>query len=594
MNLRKKGLTAVALNEDSISAAHEANRNLWVECAQGRYQIVLCSPEQLNSTKMRDLIDDKAFQSCVSMVAVDEAHLIPAWGGDSHGPAFRSAFNTIGTLRTRFHSSVVFAAVSGTLMPGKPTEIVKERLGFDGPRFSFIQRDCERTNLHITVRRLQHPYTQDSFADLDWLIPDNISCAADIPKTIVYIDLVARGHTLVTYLRSLLPPALRSNARLSIRHLYASTCVQCKDEVATEFLKLGEDSSIRIVVATEAFGCGVDIRDVFRVVNLGTPQDLSTLCQRFGRTGRGLQVGYCYVYVYPKLWDAVLKDLGLLERSRSKSQKTGEGSTEVANRETTKTECCEYFKQILVSHLQKQCINRRINIIYGNPLENKPNPCARCSGCVEDKILPPRSIKRSNVRAQVISTGDEHSQPNQPEPIPPLILDGLDLPSKATLERVRLLIANAAQDIWLSVPAHKSTKQFGGVHTFLPITKSSLLSTRLLDLETPELIRRALGVDWGFWETHGEGLAARVLSIRTDLITELRQNQQTAMSKRGAKRLARKAEMDLEDDPGVESEDLEASQPNKAISESQSVVVSLPHSRISKRQRLTRGDGENK
>ncbi|KAF8597944.1 hypothetical protein BDV93DRAFT_561803 [Ceratobasidium sp. AG-I] len=528
------------------------------------------------------------------MVAIDEAHLIPAWGGDSHGPAFRSAFNTIGTLKTRFDSSVVFAAVSGTLMSGEPMEIVKERLGFNGPRFSFIQRDCERTNLHIIVRRIQHPYTQDNFADLDWLILDNISCPTDIPKTIVYVDFVARGHTLVTYLRSLLPPALHSNARLSIRHLYASTCVQCKDEVSAEFLKRGGDSSVRIVVATEAFGCGVDIPDVSRVVNFGTPQTLSTLYQRFGRAARDLLAGHCYVYVYPKLWDSVSKGLGLLDRSKSKSQETGEGSAEAATRDTTKTECCEYFKQILVSHLKKQCVNRRINIIYGNPLENKPNPCARCSGCVEDKILLPRSLKKSNVCVQVNSTGDEHSQSNQSDPIPPLVLNGLERPSKATLERVRLLIVDAAQDIWLSVPAHKSTNQFGGAHTFLPIAKSCLLSTRLLDLETPELIRCALGVDWGFWETHGETLASRVLSIRTDLITELRENRQAASSKRWAKRPAREVEIDSEDDPGAESEDLEASQPSKTTPESRNTVLSLPRLKYSKRRRLVREDGENK
>ncbi|KAF8605762.1 P-loop containing nucleoside triphosphate hydrolase protein [Ceratobasidium sp. AG-I] len=288
LNFVRKGLTAVALNEDTIVAAQEEGWNLRTECACGRYQIVLCSPEQLNSSNMSKLIEDKEFQSQVSMIAVDEVHLIPAWGGDSHGPAFRSAFNAIGALKR-----------------------------LSGPKFSFIKRDCERTNLHIAIHRIQYPYTQHTFADLDWLVQKSVSCPADIPKTIVCIDIVLRGHTLVAYLRSLLPPALQSGTRLFIHHLYASTCIQCKNDVTNEFLKRGDDSQVRIVVATEAFGCGVDFPDISRVVNFGTPQNLSTLYQRFGRAARNLAVGYCYVYVYPKLWDSISKDLGLLDRSKT-------------------------------------------------------------------------------------------------------------------------------------------------------------------------------------------------------------------------------------------------------------------------------------
>ncbi|KAF8605761.1 hypothetical protein BDV93DRAFT_554100 [Ceratobasidium sp. AG-I] len=170
----------------------------------------------------------------------------------------------------------------------------------------------------------------------------------------------------------------------------------------------------------------------------------------------------------------------------------------------------------------------------------------------------------------------------QPDLIPHLALNGLELPSKATLEQVRMLIINAAQDTWLSVRAHGSTNQFGGLNTFLPVAKSSHLSSRLLDLQTPELTRRVLGDDWRFWDTHGEKLAAQVLEIRTNLISELEKNYQARKSKRRAKRPIQEVEIDSEDDLGNESEDLDASQPCRTSLNPRRMVFSIPGSKRSR------------
>lgn len=552
---------------------------------------------------MRDLIAKRAFQSRVSMVVVDEVHLIPIWGGSSDGPnrAFRTAYNAIGTLKSRLRSSTVFLGLSATLMPGKHTNIVKERLGFDGPKFSFIQRDCERTNLHITVRRIEHSYTQDTFADLDWLVPGQLSYPANIPKTIIYIDSIMRGHTLVTYLQSLLPPTLRSNACRIIRHLYAGSCSQCKDEASHDFLATGPDSVLRIIVATDAFGCGVDIPDVTRIINLGSPRNLCALCQRFGRAARHLVLGFCYVYVNPKLWDTVLKNLGTVD-NHSITQHDGVAEEEAEgvgdNPAANATTCCPYFKQVLESHLRGQCINHRINVLFNNPLEGKPNPCLRCSGCVEDKIPSPRSGKVPNKSNQVNIAESEGSQVVDPDPlaIPHCVLSELDQPSKKTLQTVQTSITNAAQDVWLTVPAHKSTYQMGGFDAFLPLAKSSLLSNRLLDLQTPELVRRALGYDWRFWDTHGEQLAAKVQGIRTSLIADLQSSYQAKKLKCRVKRSENNTlEMgiDQEDDLGFESEELEASQPYRAGSESKLAVFSVPQSILSKKHRIRLDNGKS-
>ncbi|KAF8596321.1 P-loop containing nucleoside triphosphate hydrolase protein, partial [Ceratobasidium sp. AG-I] len=505
LSLERKGLSAVALNADTISALNEDGRDVWEECAQGAYRVVLCSPERLASGPMIKLISRKDFQSRVSLVVVDEVHLIPIWGGDGSGRAFRSAFTTIGLLRSILDSGTAYLGISGTLRLGEPTETVKEQLGFDGPKFSFMKLDCERTNLHIVVRRISHAFTQNNFADLDWLILSTISCPQDIPKTVVYIDNIIMGHALVAYLRMLLPSNLQTRASPVICHLHASTCSQCKDDAMAEFSN-PKTSRLRIVVATEAFGCGVDIPDIERVINFGTPHNLDALYQRIGRAARALPSGFGYVYVNPKLWDDTVETVPSAS-SQAKAKRTKKTPSTPKPSEEGGVQSCDHFKQVLEAHLKGECITRCINALYDNPLENKPERCGRCSGCVKD-CLP--STRESSVNESV----PEQPQTICADPIPHIVLKGFGKPSKAMLDQARSRLADAARDTWLSVPASSTLRPFGGLRTFLSTYKSSFLIKRILDLETAELVRRALGNDWEFWDTHGERLAAQVLNIR--------------------------------------------------------------------------------
>lgn len=587
-SLERKGISAIALNADTISAFREEGKDIWHECAQGAYQVVLCSPEQLGSSDMDDLMAREEFKRRVSLVVIDEVHLIPIWGGNGSGRAFRSAFSAIGMLRSLLDSATVYLGLSATLLPGDSTNIVKEQLGFRGPNFSFMKLDCERTNLHITLRRITHAFTQNDFADLDWLVSNSISCPRDIPKTVVYVDNIMRGHAVVAYLRALLPAALQPKAAIIICHLHASTCSQCKDDALASFSD-PESNSLRIVVATEAFGCGVDIPDIKIVVNLGTPLNLDSLYQRLGRTGRGIPSGFGYVYVNPKLWDAILETVpSALDRARSKRPK--KTPKKPKSLEEDGAQCCERFRQVLEAHLKGECLTRRINILYDNPLEVKPERCGRCSGCVEDHVPSAREPSTKD------SVPQEQPQLGCTDAIPHIAFKGLGKPSKEMLDKARSRLADAAHDTWLSIPAHRTPCPFGGLNTFLPAPKSSYLIKRMLDLETTELVRRALGDSWGFWDTHGDKLAAQVLDIRGHLLAEMRNRRQETNSRRRATRAGTQRGAQS-NEPGdnseVESEDLNMSQPQTVGKISAEVDFSLAQLAIS-RKRKAEDDAEGK
>lgn len=437
-NLEAKGIKSIGLNADTIVAARREGRNLWKECEAGVYQVILCSPEQLGSNEMNNLMAKDSFQRRVGLVVVDEVHLIPIWGGKVSGREFRRAFNAIGHLRAILLPRTVFLGLSATPMLGKPLEVVKDSLAFNSSNFSFMKFDCERTNLHIGLRRIRHSFSTGSFADLDWLLAELLRKPEQeplmIPKTVVYVDSIMLGFKLVLYLRSLLPPHLKSRANHIICHLHASTCLSCKEDILRDFSQAGSPE-LRIVVATEAFGCGIDIPDIERAIIFGTPQNLDSSYQRLGRVARRLIQGIGYIYVNARLWDTYLRQLGLSDHSKPKRGQIP-GPVDAG----AEPKCSEHIKQLLVAHLKKECLSACINRLYGNPM--KADLCMRCSACVDDEVPTSMGAEESGStkltldadKTPLIPRADDRG----PGQIPKFIADGARKKLRDILEDVVL------------------------------------------------------------------------------------------------------------------------------------------------------------
>lgn len=518
--LEQNGIRATSLNADTIAAAESGGRNLWNECRDGRYQVILCSPEQLASDEMNKLLDDTRFQARVGLVVVDEAHLIPVWGGKIAGQRpFRRAFLAIGSIRSRLRTSTVFLALSATLMPGAPLKTVEDSLGLCGDRYHPIKLDCERTNLHIILRRINHSVSTGTFADLDWLLTEARSAndydPSTIAKTVIYIDNITQGHQLAAYLRKLLPLAFQPHSLQLIRHLHASTCAKCKDEILDDFSATNGESHLRIVIATEAFGCGIDIPDIQQVINLGTPRNLDTGMQRVGRAGRKLPKGLGIIYVNQQTWDAIMN-------SKPKRARTGEEEAKL----------CKYFQMVLNAHLKRQCISKCIKMLYSHRTaesdsESVPESdgssetdgrCMRCSGCVEDVPPEPWSVQTASQATQIPK--GRKRKPQKTNPIPPSANRGPGRLTRDMSARGRQKLHEIVRDVWLSVPATEET-QFAGSTTFVPASTLALIFRHIRDLETVDLVQTLLGRDWQFWESHGEQLATAILGLRKTIVKEL-------------------------------------------------------------------------
>lgn len=235
---------------------------------------------------VRKLLADPTFQKRLAYFAVDEAHLVSAWGLRKDGKkqkgtaasatAFRKEFAELGNLRTLLGSTVPFLVLSGTLPPDVLAD-VKERLFLVDP--VFVDAGIDRPNL--PMHRLRAEHAIGSFFDLLCFIPLAATTPADLPTTIFYVSSRREANLLTSFVREHLPFRDALDAPC-VKSYHAGFSTAYKRRTMRRF----KEGGIRFLVATIAAGMGMNVPNVRRVVNYGKPTSLVDLVQRWGRAGR--------------------------------------------------------------------------------------------------------------------------------------------------------------------------------------------------------------------------------------------------------------------------------------------------------------------
>lgn len=276
---------------------------LWAQVDAGELQFVFASPEVLVDSRShfwKVTITQKSnnFQKYLVLVAVDECHLIWDWKG------FRPHYKLIGSLHQTL-DSVPWLLLSATLTPAVAA-YVHEVCKLPEGTVQYAQT-VRRRNINLIVTRI----TSRDFEQLLELIPTNPVYLNDIPKTLIYVDKIDDALDIAYTLRRKMPAILIDSAgpaqvqvgRMeSVRTYFASTDEEAKD-LTNEMV---EDGRCRIAICTDAFGMGVDIRDVVRVIQWDVTEGLclNSLIQRLGRAARdpsATAVGI--IYVSPAILD---------------------------------------------------------------------------------------------------------------------------------------------------------------------------------------------------------------------------------------------------------------------------------------------------
>jgi ATP-dependent DNA helicase RecQ len=260
--LQRRGLAAAYVN--SLLSAAERRAVLAAACA-GQVRLLYCAPERLESLTPRL----RAEQVRVAFLAVDEAHCIIEWGNE-----FRPVYQQLGRYRYLLGDPVTLA-VTGSATPDTRAQIVRV---LRVPRADVIVTSFDRPNLVFLVQRVQDD--RERFARLRSLIRGAVGHTVVYAPTRRLTELVARA-------------LLRAGVRAAPYH--AGLLPETRRQLLVDFLQ----DRIPVVVATSAFGMGIDKPDVRRVIHWGPPHNLEAYYQEAGRAGRDGARAECVI-----LWHA--------------------------------------------------------------------------------------------------------------------------------------------------------------------------------------------------------------------------------------------------------------------------------------------------
>lgn len=245
-NLRARGVKAVAINSSmNFSQIDIALDN----CIYGDVKLLYIAPERIDTLVFRTRLS----RMNVSMVAVDEAHCISEWGYD-----FRPSYMRIASLR-EILPSVPFLAVTATATEAVLGDI-KEYLTLREP--TIFRASFARSNLSFVVRTAENKYEQIL------RITSGVEGAG-----IVYCRTRAQTEQVADFLQSRGTAADFYHAGLDFRLRAAKQ-------------QAWMDGRVRVIVATNAFGMGIDKADVRFVVHLSPPDSVEAYYQEAGRAGR--------------------------------------------------------------------------------------------------------------------------------------------------------------------------------------------------------------------------------------------------------------------------------------------------------------------
>jgi len=245
-NLRSKGIKVLAIYSGMSGREIDIALN---NAIYGDYKFLYVSPERLGSEKFREFL----IKMKLNLITVDEAHCISQWGYD-----FRPSYLTISGLRILFPETPILALTATATQ--KVVDDIQEKLLFR--KKNVLQKSFRRDNLIYMVRTKE---------DKMGYLTDTIRKAKG--TGIVYVRSRKKTREIAQMLQQ---------QKISADYYHAGLAPDLRSAKQDKWMS-GE---MRVIVATNAFGMGIDKPDVRFVIHLDLPDSLEAYFQEAGRAGR--------------------------------------------------------------------------------------------------------------------------------------------------------------------------------------------------------------------------------------------------------------------------------------------------------------------
>ena len=242
--LRKKDIKADFINSTLNKSAID---RILDNAIYGKTKILYLSPERIQS----ELFQERLKKMNVSFIAVDEAHCISQWGYD-----FRPSYLNLNILR-ELKPNASLMAVTASATP-KVVEDIQKKLAFK--HTNVIRQSFKRSNIHYRIIQCE-----DKLAVLEKVLKKEC--------TIIYVRSRRKAELISKKLNGI---------GISSHHYHAGLDTVYRNQIQSDWM----NNQFQIMIATTAFGMGIDKSDVRTVIHYDLPESLESFYQESGRAGR--------------------------------------------------------------------------------------------------------------------------------------------------------------------------------------------------------------------------------------------------------------------------------------------------------------------
>ncbi len=326
--LNVAGINATFINSTLSSTEYSARMN---GIQNGTYKIIYVAPERLDGDGFTNIIT----RHTVSQIAIDEAHCISHWGHD-----FRKSYTRIKDFIGCFSTKPIITAFTATATEEVRVDIINQ-LGIKNPKLTITGFDRDNLKYMIVRGARKNNFIKD-YIENNKDVSGIIYCATRKETDKVYESILKSGYDVSKY------------------HAGMSENERAKNQ--EDFIY----DRTNIMVATNAFGMGIDKSNIRYVIHHNMPKNLEAYYQEMGRAGRDGEPSECILLFSGQ--DIMLNKYFIEE--------VGEATEDVKERKY------EQLQKIVDYSYTTGCLRKYILEYFGENYDK--DSCENCSNCTDE------------------------------------------------------------------------------------------------------------------------------------------------------------------------------------------------------------------